>query len=349
MANQNQPLKVQAEKKSQHKAEVPSVEFGEELAGPEQLPGGPVLAFGGGSSEEQAARLGDIRVQSAQRRTLARQIGRTQGNLHLQRVVSQLAEDAEEPLPSHSSSLSRESTGVPQAVPPQGRDEQEAYPVVTNPYTFVQRGLFGSMGSSLGSMLGSTLGGLGGPLAPSPLMDPDPFSRGGLGGLGGVLGGLGGGGLGGLGGILGGGGGLGGIPIPMPTVGRMGGLGGILGGGGGLGGLGGILGGIGGGGGGGLGGMLGGLGGGGLGGLGGMLGGLGGGGLGGLGGILGGGGGLGGMLGGMGGILGGGGGGPGGTMGLQQQMQKQQQVFQMLSNIMKSQHDTAMGAIRNMR
>ena len=150
MTAQNQPQKVQAEKKSQRKAEVPSVEFDEELAGPEQLPGGPMLAFGGGSAEDQAARLGDMRLQGAQRRALAARIGRTQGNLHLQRVVHQLRENDEEPTSSRSPSLSRESAGVPQAVPGQGRDEREAYPVATHPYTFVQRGLFGSIGSSFG-------------------------------------------------------------------------------------------------------------------------------------------------------------------------------------------------------
>jgi len=255
MVNQSQPLKVQGDKKNLRKVESTPVELAEELTGLEQLPGGSMLAFGGGSAEDQARRLGDIRLQSAQRRALARQIGRTQGNLHLQRLVSQLTQDEEEPIASRSSSLLGESTGVPQAVPGQGRDEQEAYPVVTNPYTFVQRGLFGSIGGSSGA-----------------LMDPDPVTRGGLGGIpipmpnvgggggiGGTLGGLGGGGLGGLGGILGGGGGLGGIPIPMPNVGG------------------------------------------------------------------------------------------GGMMGLQQQMQRQQQVFQMVSNMMKMQHDTAMAIIRNLR
>ncbi len=190
MVNQSQPLKVQADKKNLRKVESTPVELAEELTGLERLPGGPMLAFGGGSAEDQARRLGDIRLQSAQRRALARQIGRTQGNLHLQRLVSQLTQDEEEPISSRSSSLLGESTGVPQAVPGQDRDEQEAYPVVTNPYTFVQRGLFGSIGGSSGA-----------------LMDPDPVTRGGLGGLGG-------GGMGGLGGMLGG--------APGPAQGGLG-------------------------------------------------------------------------------------------------------------------------------
>lgn len=51
------------------------------------------------------------------------------------------------------------------------------------------------------------------------------------------------------------------------------------------------------------------------------------------------------MRGALGGPLGGG----GGTLGLQQQMQKQQQMFQMLSNLMKAQHQMSMGAISNIR
>jgi len=306
VADQNQPLRVQADKKSQRKVEPTPIELAGELASLERLPGGPTLAFAGGSIEGQSGLLGDPRLRGAQRRALASRIGHTQGNVHLQRVVHQLAREEEEPLPSLG----------------QGAEERETYPVVTHPDGPVRR-----------------------------------FCGGGLGGI------LGGGG--GLGGILGGGGGLGGIPIPMPTLGGIGGMGGTLGGLGGLGGIlggGGGLGGILGGGGGGLGGMLGGLGGmlGGLGGggLGGMFGGGGlGGMLGGLGGIMGGGGGLGGVLGGgggmLGGPLGGGGGGgvaqAGGMMGLQQQMQKQQQMFQMLSNLMKAQHQMSMSAIRNMR
>lgn len=55
-----------------------------------QLLDDPVRALSAGSGQEQAARLGDIRLQSAQRQALARQIGRTQGNVHLERVVGSL-------------------------------------------------------------------------------------------------------------------------------------------------------------------------------------------------------------------------------------------------------------------
>ena len=59
-----------------------------------QLLDGPVRALGAGSGQEQAARLGDIRLQNAQRRALARQIGRIQGNVHLQGLLGSL--DAKE-------------------------------------------------------------------------------------------------------------------------------------------------------------------------------------------------------------------------------------------------------------
>lgn len=49
---------------------------------------GPAGSFSGGSLDIQAARLGDSRLQTAQRQGLAAQIGRMQGNKHLQRVVA---------------------------------------------------------------------------------------------------------------------------------------------------------------------------------------------------------------------------------------------------------------------
>jgi len=55
-----------------------------------QLLDDPVRALSAGSGQEQAARLGDIRLQSAQRRALAKQIGRTQGNVHLQGLLGSL-------------------------------------------------------------------------------------------------------------------------------------------------------------------------------------------------------------------------------------------------------------------
>jgi len=117
MVNQSQPLKVQADKKNLRKVESTPVELAEELTGLERLPGGPMLAFGGGSVEDQAARLGDMRLQGAQRRALASRIGRTQGNLHLQRVVASLRQDdrGPTPVPPRQPAMARRE-GKPQAV-----------------------------------------------------------------------------------------------------------------------------------------------------------------------------------------------------------------------------------------
>jgi hypothetical protein len=55
-----------------------------------EFPAGPIGAADGGTIQAQAAQLGDLRLQSAQRQALAAQIGRVQGNQHLQRVVASL-------------------------------------------------------------------------------------------------------------------------------------------------------------------------------------------------------------------------------------------------------------------
>ena len=55
------------------------------------LPGGVVGAGSGGTVEAQAARLGDARLPTVQRRALVVQIGRSQGNRHLQRVMASLS------------------------------------------------------------------------------------------------------------------------------------------------------------------------------------------------------------------------------------------------------------------
>ncbi len=51
---------------------------------------GPDGAFGAGTVENQAARLGDPRLTTIQRQALAVQIGQVQGNRHIQRVVGSL-------------------------------------------------------------------------------------------------------------------------------------------------------------------------------------------------------------------------------------------------------------------
>jgi len=317
MPKESAKLDNRSESKRLRKPETLAAELTEELVGLERLPGGLAAAFGAGTIESQASRLGDASLQSVQRQALAGGIGRTQGNVHLQRVVQRLIQDEPEP------------------------EEQERYPVASHSDTAVQRVSIGGIGSALGGLAepivggastampnvpvpAPTVGGFGEPSSPQKRIAPEKL--GGIlgGGLGGVsdLGGIQGGG--GLGGMLGGLGSMG-KSIFGPVMGGLGSLGGALGFGGG-GGLGGMLG--------SLGGRLSGM-------MGGMmpqmpklpLSGLGGG----LGGMLGGGGG------GQGGMLG------GGMMAMQQQMQKQQQMFQMISNMIKMQHQTAMAAIRNIR
>lgn len=58
MVNQRQPLKVQADKKNLRKVESTPVELAEELTGLERLPGGPMLAFGGGGMGGSGGMLG---------------------------------------------------------------------------------------------------------------------------------------------------------------------------------------------------------------------------------------------------------------------------------------------------
>jgi hypothetical protein len=86
-------------------AQLPPERLGAEAAdgrdGLAALLRGPDGVFGGGSFENQAARLGDPRVTNVQRQALAAQIGRVQGNRHLQKVVASVAW-AEKPASSKS-------------------------------------------------------------------------------------------------------------------------------------------------------------------------------------------------------------------------------------------------------
>lgn len=63
-------------------------------AGLVHLPVEPIAAFRGGSPGIQVARLGDPRLQTIQRQALAAQIGRRQGNRHLQRIIASVKGDA---------------------------------------------------------------------------------------------------------------------------------------------------------------------------------------------------------------------------------------------------------------
>jgi hypothetical protein len=105
MPKQNQAVEAKSDKRSWPKVKPTVVEeWTDDLAGLAKLPGGPIAAIGDGSIQAQAALLGDKRLQSVQRRTLAAQIGRAQGNRHLQRVIASVKGEAKTaPYPSHTS------------------------------------------------------------------------------------------------------------------------------------------------------------------------------------------------------------------------------------------------------
>jgi len=91
MAQKSQTVEKEPHKKRQPRARV----LGEaQRAGQQspmaQLVDAPVRALSAGSGQEQAARLGDGRFQSAQRRALAAQVGSVEGNLRLQRTIASL-------------------------------------------------------------------------------------------------------------------------------------------------------------------------------------------------------------------------------------------------------------------
>lgn len=89
MTSQNQATTVKLDKQSQRSAEPAVVaEPAGDLAAPFELPSGPIAAAGGGAIKAQANWLRPGRLQSAQRHALAAQIGRGQGNHHLQRVIA---------------------------------------------------------------------------------------------------------------------------------------------------------------------------------------------------------------------------------------------------------------------
>jgi len=94
MKSQNQATKVELNKQNQRSAGPAVVaEPAGNLAALFELPPSPIAAAGNGSIEAQANWLGKGRLQGAQRRALAAQIGRVQGNQHLQRVVASLKRD----------------------------------------------------------------------------------------------------------------------------------------------------------------------------------------------------------------------------------------------------------------
>lgn len=98
MRRQNRLAKLQISRKRRSKKTPPAVEeLLKAKLRPGPLPHRPVLRQGEDSLvNAQLAQLSDPRLQTAQRQTLAAQIGRIQGNRHLQRVLNQVGQ--EEPM-----------------------------------------------------------------------------------------------------------------------------------------------------------------------------------------------------------------------------------------------------------
>lgn len=92
MATQSQTTEAKSGVRSKPKVKPAVVveQLPDELAGLALVAGGPVAAGGADTIDAQAALLGDRRFQTAQRQALAAQIGRVQGNRHLQRVVASI-------------------------------------------------------------------------------------------------------------------------------------------------------------------------------------------------------------------------------------------------------------------
>ncbi len=127
MPKQNQANEVQQDKKNRAKVQPPALspDLTAEKAGLPPLPES-LLAAGANSIEAQAARLGDSRLQTAQRQGVAGQIGRTQGNLHLQRVVAALKPDQRTTSASPSNSKSSGSPVLKKSASPTAARQAEA-------------------------------------------------------------------------------------------------------------------------------------------------------------------------------------------------------------------------------
>lgn len=127
MPKQNQANEVQQDKKNRAKVQPPvlSPDLTGEKAGLPPLPDS-LLAAGANSIEAQAARLGDSRLQTAQRQGVAGQIGRTQGNLHLQRVVAALKPDQRTTSASPSNSKPSGSSVLKKSASPTAARQAEA-------------------------------------------------------------------------------------------------------------------------------------------------------------------------------------------------------------------------------
>lgn len=92
MAKRIRTTRTRSYRQGRRRASASGV-LADELIGLAQQPSGPMANTGDGTMQAQAARLADPRLQTVQRQDLAAQIGRVQGNQHLQRVVASLAGD----------------------------------------------------------------------------------------------------------------------------------------------------------------------------------------------------------------------------------------------------------------
>lgn len=134
MAKENQAAEAKADKGRRPQVEPTVVaELTDDLVGLAQLAGGPVAAAGDGTILGQAGRLGDTRLQSAQRQALAAQIGRLQGNGHLQGVLASLKR-AEEPASYQLNNDGGQEIPARQAIPRVEEIPAEASPDMVQPH-----------------------------------------------------------------------------------------------------------------------------------------------------------------------------------------------------------------------
>jgi hypothetical protein len=103
MAKQTKSAEGHLDEKKQNKRNVERV--AEPVGGQVQLTDivSSMMAAGDGSIEAQASQLSDFRLQPVQRQALAAQIGRVQGNRHLQRVLTS----------NQNKTIQRYAVGVP--------------------------------------------------------------------------------------------------------------------------------------------------------------------------------------------------------------------------------------------
>lgn len=106
MTKQNKTAEIKSSKKGRGRAK-PAIlyEQNDDLFGQNQSVEKILPALGGDSVQTQAARLGDPRLQSVQRQTMAARVGQVQGNQHLHRVTSAVQRTPESRTPVEQANL----------------------------------------------------------------------------------------------------------------------------------------------------------------------------------------------------------------------------------------------------